>query len=279
VRVTPQPVTIAGASGDLFGIFWSRHPVAPCDAAVLVAPPFAEEMNKCRRMLALTAAALGASGCPTLHVDLHGTGDSAGDFGDARWSGWLDDLGRASVWLRSTGARQIYVLGVRAGALLATDLDCRPEAGFGGLILWQPVLAGAQHLTQLLRTRIAAAAIGAGTAAAETTATLRRELADRGRIEIAGYTIAAELADALDRARLDSAALPATARVAWFEVVASEEASLSPPAASLLATWRAASIDAQSTLVTGEPFWATTEIAVVPRLVDATVAVATAWRT
>ena len=60
---------------------------------VLVVPPFAEELNKCRRMLALTTRQLSMQGCDVLWPDLYGTGDSAGEFGDAVWADWVADLG------------------------------------------------------------------------------------------------------------------------------------------------------------------------------------------
>ncbi len=55
-------------------------------------PPFAEEMNKCRRMMALTAYALQAAGLDVLFVDLFGTGDSGGDFADGSLEVWRSDL-------------------------------------------------------------------------------------------------------------------------------------------------------------------------------------------
>src|SRR3546814_1526626 len=60
------------------------------------------EMNRSRRMAALQARALAALGIDVLLLDLFGTGDSAGDFRDARWEIWREDAMAAVAWL---GAR------------------------------------------------------------------------------------------------------------------------------------------------------------------------------
>ena len=67
---------------------------------VLYIHPFAEEMNKSRRMAALQARAFAQAGYAVLQIDLHGCGDSAGDFGDATWEHWIDDVVQGCHWLR-----------------------------------------------------------------------------------------------------------------------------------------------------------------------------------
>ena len=66
--------------------------------------PFAEEMNKSRRMAALQSRVFAAAGYGVLRIDLLGCGDSAGDFGDATWQGWVDDLVAACGWVRERDA-------------------------------------------------------------------------------------------------------------------------------------------------------------------------------
>ena len=51
--------------------------------------PFAEEMNKSRRMAALQSRALASAGFAVRQLDLLGSGDSEGDFGDASWDLWV----------------------------------------------------------------------------------------------------------------------------------------------------------------------------------------------
>ena len=86
--------------------------------SVLAVHAFAEEMNKTRAAAADGARALAAAGFAVLQIDLTGCGDSAGDFEDATWAGWMADLAEAWAWLgeRSAGSRWLW--GTRLGALL-----------------------------------------------------------------------------------------------------------------------------------------------------------------
>jgi exosortase A-associated hydrolase 2 len=145
------------ASGGRFCLF-HRAAGRGIGAAVYV-HPFAEEMNKSRRMAALQARALAKAGISVLQIDLLGCGDSAGDFGDATWSMWIDDVVEAVRWLhRRTGFIPL-LWGLRSGCLLAhaalAKLPAAPD-----LVFWQPVISGKQHLQQFLRLRIAGELIG-----------------------------------------------------------------------------------------------------------------------
>ncbi|MTV55832.1 serine aminopeptidase domain-containing protein, partial [Pseudoduganella buxea] len=155
----PLPFFLDGGADARFCVFHSpSHSPSPDDAcrgAIVYLHPFAEEMNKSRRMAALGAAALAADGYAVLQIDLHGCGDSAGDFGDATWESWLDDVARARRWLqRELGDRLTEVpalWGLRLGALLALDAARRAPEPPSALLLWQPVTSGAVLLTQFLR--------------------------------------------------------------------------------------------------------------------------------
>jgi hypothetical protein len=158
----------------------------PCRGALLQVHAFAEELNRCRRMSALQSRMLAGHGVAVLQIDLYGCGDSAGDFSDARWEIWKEDLALASRWLENRTGMAVSLWGQRLGALLALDfatgLDSpsgAPPAGRepGGprrpddvsstraverLVFWQPVLRGETALTQFLRLRLAGQLGGAG---------------------------------------------------------------------------------------------------------------------
>jgi len=79
-----EPFFLPASRGERFCIF---HPAAGAlRGAVLYLHPFAEEMNKSRRMAALQSRMLAARGIAVLQIDLFGCGDSSGDFGDASWA-------------------------------------------------------------------------------------------------------------------------------------------------------------------------------------------------
>ena len=71
-----------GRNGQRFCLFHRAHGDVT-KGSILYIHPFAEEMNKSRRMAALQARALAKAGYAVLQLDLLGCGDSSGDFGDA----------------------------------------------------------------------------------------------------------------------------------------------------------------------------------------------------
>lgn len=248
------------------------HPAGrECVGAVLYVHPFAEEMNRSRRMAALQARALAAQGYAVLQIDLHGCGDSSGDFGDARWDGWKRDLSAAADWLAARTGQALTLLGLRLGAALALELVpvlARPPAT---LLLWQPALSGPAFLAQFLRLRIASDMLS-GDDARAGTASLRAALARGETLEIAGYDLHPELAQAIEL--LDPAPLvPRAVPVHWFELAAAPDRPVTAAARSTVERWRRARAQVWLHQVVGQPFWSHPEVADCPALVEATCAV------
>lgn len=233
-----------------------------------MAPPFAEELNKSRRMLALCGEASARRGVPLLLPDLHGTADSTGDFSDARWEVWLADLVAAIELMAAHGVERTALLGLRLGALLAVELSPVCRVPVESLLLWQPVLSGRQYLTQFLRLGVAAA-MAAG--ATETVAAIRERLRRDGTVEIGGYALARELVAAIEERDL-CALDPPCAPVRWFDVSTDPSRPLAASARQIIDRWRAAGSAVDVVQVSGDAFWATQEIAVVPALVEVTAA-------
>lgn len=237
---------------------------APHAGLVFVAP-LAEEMNKSRRMVTLAARAFAARGVSVLLVDLLGTGDSAGDFSDATWNGWLDDIRTAHAWLRESIQAPVGLWGLRLGALIATTAASHIHA-VSNLLLWQPVVSGNTHLTQFLRLKVAAEAMAGGPR--QTTQQLMDQCA-RGRcIEVAGYLLPSALALPVAAARLE---LPAglSAPIEWIEVSATTPPSLLPGSQATLDAWRAMGANIRAIAVAGPAFWQTQEIEVCEALAGA----------
>jgi exosortase A-associated hydrolase 2 len=88
-----RPFFLPAGPRALFALH--HEPTAPVRGAIVYVPPFGEEMNKSRRMAALQARALAAAGWHVLQIDLFGTGDSEGDFAEATWDAWLEDIATA----------------------------------------------------------------------------------------------------------------------------------------------------------------------------------------
>jgi exosortase A-associated hydrolase 2 len=250
-------------------IFCLHHaPAGAARGAVVNVPAFAEEMTKSRRLVALQARALAAAGFHVLRADLCGCGDSERDFGDANWSAWLDDVSAARRWLARQSGIEPWLWGLRLGALLAcASLERQPADGIG-LVLWQPVLSGRQHLQQFLRLQAGAQWVGGARAEAEQARPLDRLRAGEA-VEVAGYTLAPALALPMAEAELR---LPARLRrIGWFEVSPHEDAALSAAAERALAATRDAT-DVRAAVVRGPSFWQAQEIETAPALLVATTA-------
>ncbi|MDB5920081.1 MAG: hydrolase 2, exosortase system-associated [Massilia sp.] len=275
-----QGLFLDAAPGQRFGLF--HPPAGACRGAVLYVHPFGDEMNKSRRMAALQARALAAAGFGVLQLDLYGCGDSSGEFRDARWALWKQDVAAASAWLGARLGQPVSVWGLRLGALLALDYahDAHhapyTAVPVAGLVLWQPVLSGSTFLTQFLRLRVAGDMLAhepGREASATGTAALRAALAAGETLEIGGYELAPALAAAIDA--LDAGVLLPACPVAWFEVVAQDGRQIGARSAKLQADWQARGIDLKAHVVAGKPFWATQEISESAALVDATLAALT----
>ena len=254
---------LEGEPGRLFCILHQPRSAIPAKGAIVYLHPFAEEMNKSRRMAAIQARTLADEGWWVLQPDLYGCGDSAGEFADAGWDIWIADALRATVWLAAQSGFQPWIWGLRAGCLLAAAAAER--AMISGLVFWHPVMSGKQHLQQFLRMKIAGAMLGEGRQAVEGTRRMREQLQDGQSIEVAGYMLSPALALGLDSATLKPPVVGG--KLAWLEVSAANVPELSPGSRQPIAAWQGAgwSVDAQA--LPGLPFWQTQEIEEVPGLI------------
>ena len=225
-------------------------------------------MNKSRRMAALQSRMLAGCGFAVLQIDLFGCGDSSGDFGEARWELWKEDVALAVAWLRQRAVGGIHLWGLRLGALLALDYGAGSGEAFGAYFLWQPVVSGEAFLTQFLRLRVATEMIADGVAATGTRA-LRESLTAGSALEIAGYELAPQLARAIDGLKLAELA-PRGAPAHWFEVVPEAGRALPPAARRVADRWSASGIEVNVHTVAGETFWNTLEITDCPLLIEET---------
>ena len=261
------PLFLDGPAGRLFAIYHAPAGKGPPRGSLIYVPPFAEEMNRSRRMAALQARALSAQGVAVLLLDLFGTGDSAGDFQDARWPVWLGDIDAGAHWLETHGQSPVGLWGLRLGALLATAAASHQPGRFKQLLLWQPVTDGKPMLTQFLRIRIAAAM---GESSGGKTQDLRAQLARGETVEIAGYTLSPELATALDGVHMNALRPAAGADVHWFEVTAERSDRPLLGGQRVIETWRKAAATVSAMTVAGNPFWALQETTLAPELLAAT---------
>lgn len=255
----PEAFFLARPGGQRYCIH--HPPQGPQRGAVLAVHAFAEEMNKSRRMGALQSRALAERGYAVLQIDLLGCGDSSGDFGDATWEAWVDDVSAGAAWLqeRHPGA-PLTLWGHRVGCLVAAESGRRLARPLD-VLFWQPAVAGKLALRQFMRLKTAAAMVkGEDPADAKTS----------DDDEIAGYRLSAALKQGLDAATLDP--WPGIGKARWFELSLRDDSSLLPATQTALQRWQSQGIDASAQLVHGPAFWQATEIETAPALISASCA-------
>lgn len=262
----PRPFFLSSKSGRIFAVY--HEPVIPVRGNILVIPPFNEEMNRCRSMVTIQAQDLARHGVGTLVLDLFGTGESDGFYGDARWDIWLENIRCARTWLVETKGGCSALLGIRLGVPLAFEsisADRQPSA----IIAWQAINDGKQYLTQFMRMRIAGN-MDRTDIPKETTGGLRAQLATGRSIEVAGYEIHPEMAAALDMMRLDNFSPDIDLSVAWFEKGNGENLEISPSSRSLLDSWRHPEGKIEVDTFDGPAFWALHDRFLAPELIEKT---------
>jgi exosortase A-associated hydrolase 2 len=268
-----QPFLLETGLGRRFCLY--HAPVDTCRGAFLYLHPFAEEMNKTRRMASLQARALAAIGYGVLQIDLHGCGDSDGDFGDASWESWKQDVAAGCAWLGQQLAQPVGLWGLRLGALLALDYASTASHPLGALLLWQPVLSGSTYLTQFLRMRVASELLAEHDGERGGTKALRAALLAGDVLEVAGYALTPALAAGIEGAGAAELAVKGCP-VYWLEMVAAPDRPLPAAAAAVAARWQQQGVDLLAMPVAGPSFWATQEITETPALIEMTLAILSA---
>ena len=223
-------------------------------------------MNKSRRMAALQARAMAESGYDVLQIDLCGCGDSDGDFGEASWQAWLDDLLAGYAYLRQHSQAPLILWGLRAGCLLACELSIKLTES-ANFVFWQPVVAGRQHWQQFMRLKIAGDL--ASNQSRVIGETIRTQLASGDSVEIAGYLISPELVQGLEASELNPPA-GGQGSVVWIELSLRDEPSIAPVSERYIDLWRGAGFVVHPQIARGPGFWQTSEIEDAEELLDAT---------
>ena len=221
IKYKTWPFFFNGPSGRLFCIHFKAETDSWNGHTVLFIPPFAEEMNKSRRMFSQQARRLATLGINSVLVDLYGTGESDGEFDSISWSVWIDDIVSVMHWLREKGSNEISIIALRLGCILAVEAAFRTNVR--KIIFWQPVLKGETHISQFMRLKIAAE-MSNSSGEKSTISNMKKNLFSGENIEVAGYMLSPRLVQVLEGAQLsrlmDLEHLPSTH---WYELVADND--------------------------------------------------------
>ena len=237
----------------------------PVCGSVLFLAPFAEEMHKSRRTVALQARAMAAAGYNVMLLDLSGCGDSSGSFADASWSAWKEDAHYAVSVLTDRVAQPVTLWGLRFGALLACEL-AQELPDIERLLMWQPTLNGEQYIDQFLRFELAGQALKGESGF--DRAGLWNELRSGRSLDVAGYELSSQLGLGISHVRLGN--LKPDCPVIWMDV--GNPAARQPTIASktVIDRWQEQGVSVLWMSAEGESFWRNVDAADSPALLSAT---------
>jgi len=221
-------------------------------AHIIYLPPFAEEMNRCRSIVATQARWFAQQGLACTVLDYYGSGESQGELENATLAIWHENMGHAIQSAKERSDTPIYLWGFRLGALLAVDYASRQPDMAAKLLLWQPVTSGKSFLTQMLRQR--AASLMQTGQVAETTAQMRTQLAVGDTIEVAGYRLGGVLSTAIDQLEMAEANV-SSHDIFWLEHCV--DGSNNPGSKSLrvIEQLRSGGAQVSTSVFTGDPIW------------------------
>jgi alpha-beta hydrolase superfamily lysophospholipase len=193
----------------LFGWFQGPPAQAMSDVGMVICKPCGYEAICSHRSLRAFADAARDIGIPTLRIDYRGTGDSEPIDPEAdQLHVWTQDIIAAVVELRRrTGVRQVCLLGVRLGALLAS-LAAAEMATPIPLVLIAPIVSGRRYLRGLRTTRMAG--LLGKQSEAENSSSHSAE-AGHGSMEVSGFLLSAATLKALASIDLQTRAPPTQA--------------------------------------------------------------------
>ena len=133
-------------------LFACHHPPGAnaSDRGVVLCYPMGHEYVRTHRLYRFLARRLVEAGFHVLRFDYFGTGDSAGEFEEARLERWVDDTAAAAAELRRRFlVRHVYAAGLRLGAAVALLAGIK-HGGLDGLVLWDPVTTGSDYLDDMI---------------------------------------------------------------------------------------------------------------------------------
>jgi exosortase A-associated hydrolase 2 len=261
------PFFLDGTIGQIFCLSIAARNSVKSASPVLFIPPFAEEMNKSRHLFRSLAQLLAESGIESIIFDLFGTGDSEGDFGEASWDIWVEDLRRVHQWLIKEVDAPVSILSLRAGALLAADYIQRYSPDLDRLILLAPVVKGENFLSQFLRLRIAAE-MSENTPDKATLKSLKEDLQSGKSVEIAGYSLSPPLAKGMMNSAIYEGIFQARniRIIDWIELLASEDRPVPVVHKQLVEQMAAADLPITLHKFCGPAFWSAAELVELPNL-------------
>jgi pimeloyl-ACP methyl ester carboxylesterase len=175
-----NPFYFGSSERPLFGV---HHPPKGQQArseGIVLCYPMGQEYMRAHRAFRQLANLLVRRGHHVFRFDYFGTGDSAGASDEGSLAQWCADVGHAISELQDNASlRSVSLVGLRLGAALAA-LAAQGRRDVEKLVLWDPVVRGADYATELAaaaQPQLDPASGTLGVLGFPLTAPLREELA------------------------------------------------------------------------------------------------------
>lgn len=144
-----EPLYFGKKSKILFGVYYPPQSDGNIDTAVVLCYPMGQEYIRSHKTFVHLARKLSHGGYHVLKFDYYGCGDSAGLCEEADIDQWILDVQAAIKELKEgSGARRIFLIGLRLGATLAL-LANNKNYIIDGIVLWDPIVNGIKYLDEL----------------------------------------------------------------------------------------------------------------------------------
>ena len=138
---------------SLFGVYHPPKGRTARDHGIVLCYPLGQEYMRSHRAFRQLANLLSRRGYHVLRFDWYGTGDSMGESDEVRVAHCLADVGTAIDELEdNAGVERVSLVGLRLGATFAT-LGAAGRSDVERIVLWDPVVSGADLLEALLAGR------------------------------------------------------------------------------------------------------------------------------
>ena len=238
------------------------------ESVIVILPPFAEEMNKCRHLISNLMRQLADAGVSSFLLDNFGTGDSEGDLDEASLQLWREDLAKLLQEISTQGYRDISFIAIRLGALQLFDLlnNIQLPLPINKVVLWQPFFDMAKFWQQFVRIKVAEA-MASGDKISQKQ--LEQQLNVGEILEIAGYPISPTFYQSLLNANAAFPVQLSATPVYWLET--SQLDNIAVPVEKMRQQLQAHCV-LQFEQIKGEPYWQTTELAQASTLISRTLA-------
>jgi hypothetical protein len=133
------------------------HPArnTPVGRVVLLFSPIGYEHVRCHRSYWRLADQLARRGLSVLRFDALGMGDSALESDEVLLDDWIDSVVQAAGHARElSGCEAVDFVGLRLSATLGVLASPRNGCEFRHLVLWEPVLDGREHVSELFAEHV-----------------------------------------------------------------------------------------------------------------------------